>query len=142
MKTIIKTFLIATIILFTNNIKAQEIIDANGDIIATMNSSGILVDGVNQPLGEFSTNGDVKNGEGQIIGSIVGNDFKDAAGLILGSIDVNNNVHDMNNSVVGVIQAEVMVIDANNHVLGRSSAPIDSKKLAAYFFFFFGMGAM
>ncbi|MBL4667953.1 MAG: hypothetical protein JKY30_01660 [Flavobacteriales bacterium] len=117
----------------------QDLIDANGDKVAEINTSGVILDGAGQTLGEFLANGDVKDLAGNIIGKIEGTEFKDSEGIVLGSIDTNNNVFDLNNSKLGTIQAGLMVIDANNHLLGRASASVDSKYLAAYFFFFFSL---
>jgi 5-fold beta-flower protein len=141
MKTI-KQIIFGLAIFTTMNIYGQDLIDSNGDKVASINSSGIIVDGANQPYGEFLSNGNVNNAAGQLMGSIDGNEFKDPGGTVLGKIDTNNNVFDINNSKIGSIQAGILVIDANNHVVGRASAPIESKIMAAYFFFFFNNSNM
>jgi len=141
MKTIKKIALAAALFLSVNSF-AQDIIDANGDVIAKLDASGVLTDGINQPLGSFLTNGEVRNAEDQLIGSIDGLQFKDAAGIVLGTIDANNDVFDLNNGKIGTVQAGLMVIDANNHVVGRASEEIETKQLAAFFFFFFNNGIM
>ena len=138
----IKKMVFTLAILFTVNSYGQNITDANGDLMASINSSGMIKDGASQPLGEFSSNGEVKNAIGDVIGSIDGNQFKDPTGLVLGTIDANNNVFDMNNDKIGAIQNGLTVVDVNNDTIGTTSATIDSKKLAAYFFFFFNRGMM
>lgn len=120
----------------------QNIIDANGDIIGNIDNTGVLKNGINQLEGEFLSNGNITNAENHIIGKIDGNQFKNTSGEVVGTIDQNNNVFDLNNSKIGSIQAGLIVIDANNHVFGRTSEAVDSKILAAYFFFFFNKGVL
>lgn len=135
----IKNLCLITLLLSSFSCFSQGIIDANGDTIAIINSSGQILRPSNEIIGEFVANGEIKNSMGQVIGSIDNNQFKDAMGMILGKIDSNNNIFDMNDDMIGSIQFSVMVIDANNHVLGRTTSPINEKWSAAYFFFFFNL---
>jgi len=141
MKILKKVALVISIFTATNMF-GQDIIDANGDKVAELESSGILYDGDHVQVGKFLENGGIVNAEGLEIGSIEGYDFKDPMGTVLGRIDANNNVFDLNNSKIGSVQAGLMVIDANNHVLGRASSSIEATRLVAYFFFFFNNGLM
>lgn len=135
-----KNILLVLAVFVTINSYGQNLIDANGDVIATIDSVGSVFDGAGSAIGEFAVNGDVNDGQGTKIGSIINNEFRDGSGAVIGTMDTNSNVFDMNGSQIGSIQAGLLVIDANNHVMGRASAPIDTKYLASYFFYFFNIG--
>lgn len=137
MKSTKKLFLFIAVIMALSTTSAQSIIDANGDTIATINAMGVILDSENLPYGEINSTGDVKNAIGETIGHIDGNTFKDLVGTTKGRIDASGNIYDLNDAQIGLIQFDLMVIDANNHLIGRSSAPMDAKKLAAFFFFYF-----
>lgn len=136
----IRKTLFALMILMSMTTYSQSIIDSNGDTIASIYSSGIITNGIDQPIGGFLENGEVHNERGDLIGTINGNEFVGPTGVVVGTIDTNNQVFDMNNSLIGSIENGITILDANNDVKGRASAAIDEKKLAAYFFFFFKFG--
>lgn len=133
----LKNILFILPLLLSIEVYSQTLIDANGDTLAVIDSEGVIKDAIGQTVGAFLANGQTTNAGSEIIGEIEGSNFKDASGALIGTIDTNNKVYDVNNDQIGEVQFGVMVVDANNHVLGRSTAVCDSKKLAAYFFFFF-----
>ena len=123
-------------VMLSVNSFSQKIIDANGDQIANVESSGIIKDMQGNTIGEFMSNGDIKDGAGVVIGSISGTDIKDGSGATLAIVNAQGQISDMNNTSIGSVQFGVMLVDANNHVLLRTDAVMSSEWFAAYYLFF------
>ena len=134
----LKLAALAILIFAASSAFSQDIIDANGDVIATIDDAGKVYDLSNYQIGQFSSNGEIRDGHGDLIGSYENGEFKDITGNSMGTIDDQGKVYDINNAQIGSVQAGLMVVDANDHVIGRASASTNQMYLAGYFFFFFG----
>ena len=108
--------------------KAVAYIDTLSGMVRGMNKS---------KMGKFNQNGDVRSRNGHLLGKIIGDEFFDANGDFLGSINFSGDVLDMNEMKIGEINGENQIIDANNFQIGEVEVSIDNRWLAAYFFFFF-----
>lgn len=136
MKKTKQILLLTMLLTFSTYSFAQSILDSNNDTVAVVNN-GLVVNSIGDPVGEFLTNGQVKNNIGELIGSIEGIQFKNLEGVLIGYLDENNNVYDINGDQIGSVQSQTIVYDSNNMIIGTSTSAIEPTKLAAYFFFFF-----
>lgn len=136
MKKTKQILLLTMLLTFSTYSFTQSILDSNNDTVAVVNN-GLVVNSIGEPVGEFLTNGQVKNNIGELIGSIEGIQFKNLEGVLIGYLDENNNVYDINGDQIGSVQSQTIVYDSNNMIIGTSTSAIEPTKLAAYFFFFF-----
>ena len=136
MKKIRLVFLLMFCVLMGSSAFTQTIIDANGDNIASIDSSGVIKDMQGMVIGEFTSNGDVKDMTGVVIGEINGSNIKDGNGALLATVNTQGEIHDMNSTLTGSVQFGVMMVDVNNHVLLRTDAVMSDLWFAAYYLFF------
>ena len=135
----IKKIALITALFFAMNTYGQNTLTINGDTIASISSSGILTDVMNQQIGEITTNGEVKNSQGQIIGNTVGNVFKNASGKAIATKRTINGVTELvqlGNIVIATIQNGNRIIGSNGTVLITSSGSTNETQLLIYFLYF------
>jgi len=137
MKTI-KKLLFAIALLISINSFSQDIITADGDTVANINSSGIVTNSLNQALGQISATGEVKNAEGVIIGNIVGQKFNNAAGTLIAESKMVGSVTQIiavGGLVFATLESGNKIIE-NEEVVLRSSGSLSETHFIAYFFYF------
>ena len=137
MKKTKQILFLSILLIFSTYSYAQSILDSSNDTIAIIDNNLILnMEG--DAIGEFLTNGEVKDKLTQnTIGYIEENYFRNTENILIGYLDEQNNVKDINGNHIGKIHNQTIVYDLNDMVIGKSSSGIASTKLAAYFFFFF-----
>ncbi|MCB0401418.1 MAG: DUF3659 domain-containing protein [Flavobacteriales bacterium] len=111
--------------------------DTKGDQIASIDSLGIVRDMNNFQMGQFKSNGDIVDGNNDVIGTISSGVFKDMNGDALGSINSSGEVFDANNLKIGEVVNQNLIQDINSNSIGTTSAAVNEEWLAAFYFFFF-----
>lgn len=141
MKKTLKTTLTIVVIIFTGfSSFSQNIITSNGDTIANISNLGIITNNYNQVIGEITLSGEIKDAQGQQIGSIDGDDFKDNTNSLIASL---NNISDgeievlnSNNNILIKISFGLMVFNSDNSILFSASEAMSDRYLIAYYLFF------
>ena len=133
-----KGIILMAITIFMNVLAiAQDLKDGNGDLLATIDSLGVIKDMNGSLIGSITSEGEIKDFSGITIGEIDGNNFKDINNALIGSINASDEILDMNNDKIGRVQNGLKVYDVAGALLGEASSTVGAKKLAAYFIFYF-----
>lgn len=139
MKANFKILLLVTTFFTFSNLFSQQIIVMQKDTVASISVEGIVKDGMNQQIGEISSSGEVRNSQGEIIGSIDGNKFKNADGTILGEKkNVGNEVQIImpGELVFATVQSGNKIAEINGSIIMSSTGSVTELQLITYFFFF------
>ncbi|MFL3663656.1 MAG: 5-fold beta-flower protein [Flavobacteriales bacterium] len=141
MKLTLKTTLTTVVIIFSGfSSFGQNIITSNGDTIANISNLGIITNDSNQIIGEITSSGEIKNAQGQQIGSIDGNDFKDNTNSLIATQNTISNeeieVLNSSNNILIKVRFGHMVFNSDNSILFNASEPMSDKYLIAYYLFF------
>lgn len=140
MKRLIKNLCIALTFMISVSSYGQDIISANGDTLASVSPGRIITNKSHQSVGEISVNGEIKDAQGGLMGTITGNVLKDASGAVvakMNSLNANQTqLLDANDLVLGTVHFGLTITGKNGETLLNASEPIDKKLLAAYYFFF------
>lgn len=131
--------IIIAIIISINSVYcfSQSLMDANNNLIVTIDSLGKIYDAKGDMVGRFMANGDITNINNAKIGKIDGNYFRDVNNDIIGSVNSDNVVLDINNSILGTITSDLRVLDEANNQIGYSNYSLNKMKLATLYFFLF-----
>ena len=110
---------------------AQNIYNANGEQVTSVDSNGTLRDRSNRSVGD----GTIRDGQGRSVGKI-GSDgtIRDGQGRTMGKVERDGTVRDDRNSQIGKIESDGTVRDRQNRSIGR--APGVKKEWAAVVIFF------
>ncbi len=141
MKLTLKTTLTIVVIIFSGfSSFGQNIITSNGDTIANISNLGIITNDSNQIIGEITSSGEIKNAQGQQIGYIDGNDFKDNTNSLIATQNIISNeeieVLNSSNNILIKVRFGHMVFNSDNSILFNASEPMSDKYLIAYYLFF------
>lgn len=144
MKTIKMNFLYRSVLLmgvlfFSTSTFTQNIIGAKGNILAHINSSGVIKDTNDKTIGKFSENGEIQNAIGETIGSVTETTCFDLEGNILGKSAVDNNsisILDEQDREMAKIVLGTDVVLEDESLLFKSATAINKMHLIAYLFFF------
>ncbi|MDF1675271.1 MAG: hypothetical protein P1U44_06095 [Vicingaceae bacterium] len=141
MKLTLKTTLTIVVIIFSGfSSFGQNIVTSNGDTIANISNLGIITNDSNQIIGEITSSGEIKNAQGQQIGSIDGNDFKDNTNSLIATQNTISNeeieVLNSSNNILIKVRFGHMVFNSDNSILFNASEPMSDKYLIAYYLFF------
>ena len=133
--------LLALSLFFCSICFSQTLKDSNGDVLAIIDSTGKIVDfnNYNYCIGQFSSNGAILDCDSILMGSIEENNFKNSNAVIIGSINQQDEIVDINNDKIGqlIVETRLLVKDVNNHIIGQTESTANKKWVAAYYFFFF-----
>lgn len=137
--TTMKTLSIIFLLCLTTTVFSQKIVVGEKDTIASISTSGIVTDAMNNQIGEITSSGEIKNVNGQVIGNIVGDEFKDVSGMVRGEKVVTGNETQIKmgaDVIIATIQSGNKIIDGNNTVLLSGTGTVSENQLIAYFLFF------
>jgi 5-fold beta-flower protein len=115
----------------------SQIICGNKSIGFIDIKTGVIRNPKDMKVGEFMSSGEVRNGNGELLGTIVGKNFKDINNATLGYINDADEIFDLNGDKLGKIESDYLIKDVNNDLIGKVSEITNKKWLAAYYFFFF-----
>lgn len=139
-KTIMKPLLIIMLLSLTTIVFSQQIVVGEKDTIANISSSGIVTDATNNQIGEITSLGVIKNAQGETLGNIVGNEFKDVSGVVRGEKVVVGNETQIKvggEVVTATVQSGNKIIDSiTSKVIMNSIGAVSETQLIAYFLFF------
>lgn len=136
-----KQILFLSLLLISSiNIFSQQIVVGEKDTVANISSSGTVTDVMNNQIGEITSSGVIKNAQGETLGNIVGNEFKDVSGFVRGEKVVTGSETQIKvggEVVIAVVQSGNKIIDSHtNQVLINSVGTVSETQLIAYFLFF------
>ena len=97
---------------------AQNIYNANGEQVTSVDSNGTLRDRSNRSVGKIDSDGTIRDGQGRT----------------MGKVERDGTVRDDRNSQIGKIESDGTVRDRQNRSIGR--APGVKKEWAAVVIFF------
>ena len=97
---------------------AQNIYNANGEQVTSVDSNGTLRDRSNRSVGKIGSDGTIRDGQGRT----------------MGKVERDGTVRDDRNSQIGKIESDGTVRDRQNRSIGR--APGVKKEWAAVVIFF------
>jgi hypothetical protein len=130
-KNRIKRLLIGLTFLLLVNASAQEMRTANGDALAKINEDRIVRGVMNEQLGEISGNV-VENEKDQTIQGVVGDQFMDALGSVLGEVKIVKGAH-LDLMAVDFVFCKIALgnksVQSSGEVLIRSSSAVSQKKI-------------
>lgn|GEM_PF-323554 len=114
---------------------AQNIYNANGAQVSSVDSNGTLRDRSNRSVGKIESDGTIRDGQGRSVGKI-GSDgtIRDGQGRTMGKVERDGTVRDDRNSQIGKIESDGTVRDRQNRSIGRASGV--KKEWAAVVIFF------
>ncbi len=139
MKKTKQILLLSLFLICSINAFSQQIVVGEKDTIASINTSGIVTDAMNNQIGEITSSGVIKNAQGETLGNIVGNEFKDVSGIVRGEKVVIGNETQIKmgaDVIIATIQSGNKIIDGNNTVLLSAVGTVSESQLIAYFLFF------
>lgn len=139
-KTIMKPLLIIMLLSLTTTVFSQQIVVGEKDTIANISSSGIVTDATNNQIGEITSLGVIKNAQGETLGNIVGNEFKDVSGFVRGEKVITGSETQIKiggEVIIAIVQSGNKILDYHtNQVLINSVGTVSETHLIAYFLFF------
>jgi len=117
----------------------QNIVAGSGDTIASINSSGIIKDVMNQQIGEITASGQVQNSQGQLVGSIVGDKFNDASGVLIAERKVLGGVIQLvfsGDFVFATVESGNQIVEHTGDMAMKSEGTVSETQLIAYFLYY------
>ncbi|PKP47551.1 MAG: hypothetical protein CVT95_05540 [Bacteroidetes bacterium HGW-Bacteroidetes-12] len=140
MKKTKQILLLSLFLICSINTFSQKIVVGEKDTIASINTSGIVTDAMNNQIGEITSSGVIKNAQGETLGNIVGNEFIDVSGIVRGEKVVVGNETQIKmggDVIIATVQSSNKIIDYHtNQVLINSVGVVSETQLIAYFLFF------
>lgn len=139
MKTI-KEVLLIVLVTCSSYVFAQDVVNSAGDTLVHISSTGVFSDLSDNTIGEVLSNGEVKNANGQLIGTIVNNEIKNSSGTLIATLNtISNNqiqIKNLSNEVVAILNSGISITDSSGMPLINASDPISDVYLLAFFHFF------
>ena len=122
----------------TSSAVAQNLRDANYNIVGKIAANGTVRNSNYDPIGYFNNDGTIANAKGKTVGRI---DAKmqifDKDGVRIGYINADGSVNDGESKLLGDIEVKSgKVTSPNGEVLGYANG-ISIQRVAAYYFFDF-----
>lgn len=141
MKTKIKGVILIVLVTCSSYVFSQDVVNSAGDTLVHISSTGVFSDLSDNTIGEVLSNGEVKNANGQLIGTIANNEIKNSAGTVIASLNSPSNnqiqIKNSSNVVVAVLHSTIAITDTNGAPLINASDPINDLYLLAFYHFFF-----
>lgn len=141
MKTKIKGVILIVLVTCSTYVFAQDVVNSAGDTLVHISSTGVFSDLSDNTTGEVLSNGEVKNTNGQLIGTIANNEIKNSAGTVIATLNpVSNNqiqIKNSSNEVVAILNSGISITDNSGIPLINSSDSINDLYLLAFYHFFF-----
>jgi hypothetical protein len=141
MKTFTKNIIMVAIMLLamgTGSAVAQNLRDANYNIVGKIAANGTVRNSNYDPIGYFNTDGTIANGKGKTVGRIDAKmQIYNKAGERIGFINPDGSVYDGESKLLGDIEVKSgKVTTPTGEVLGFANG-ISIQRVAAYYFFDF-----
>ena len=141
MKTFTKNIIMVAIMLLaigTSSAVAQNLRDANYNIVGKIAANGTVRNSNYDPIGYFNTDGTIANGKGKTVGRIDAKmQIYNKAGERIGFINTDGSVYDGESKLLGDIEVKSgKVTTPTGEVLGFANG-ISIQRVAAYYFFDF-----
>lgn len=141
MKTLTRNIIMAAIMLLvmgTGSAVAQQLRDANYNIVGKIAANGTVRNSNYDPIGYFNTDGTIANAKSKTVGRI---DAKmqifNKEGVRIGYINADGSVYDGESKPLGEIEVKSgKVTTPTGEVLGFANG-ISIQRVAAYYFFDF-----
>lgn len=141
MKTLTRNIIMVAIMLLamgTSNAVAQNLRDANYNIVGKIAANGTVRNSNYDPIGYFNNDGTIANGKGKTVGRIDAKmQIYNKAGERIGYINADGSVNDGESKLLGYIEVKSgKVTTPTGEVLGFANG-ISIQRVAAYYFFDF-----
>ena len=122
----------------TSSAVAQNLRDANYNIVGKIAANGTVRNSNYDPIGYFNTDGTIANGKGKTVGRIDAKmQIYNKAGERIGFINTDGSVYDGESKLLGDIEVKSgKVTTPTGEVLGFANG-ISIQRVAAYYFFDF-----
>lgn len=122
----------------TSNAVAQNLRDANYNIVGKIAANGTVRNSNYDPIGYFNNDGTIANGKGKTVGRIDAKmQIYNKAGERIGYINADGSVNDGESKLLGYIEVKSgKVTTPTGEVLGFANG-ISIQRVAAYYFFDF-----
>lgn len=141
MKTLTRNIIMVAIMLLamgTSSAVAQNLRDANYNIVGKIAANGTVRNSNYDPIGYFNNDGTIANGKGKTVGRIDAKmQIYNKAGERIGYINADGSVNDGESKLLGYIEVKSgKVTTPTGEVLGFANG-ISIQRVAAYYFFDF-----
>lgn len=122
----------------TSSAVAQNLRDANYNIVGKIAANGTVRNSNYDPIGYFNNDGTIANGKGKTVGRIDAKmQIYNKAGERIGYINADGSVNDGESKLLGYIEVKSgKVTTPTGEVLGFANG-ISIQRVAAYYFFDF-----
>ncbi|MBO4722663.1 MAG: hypothetical protein J5629_07000 [Muribaculaceae bacterium] len=141
MKTFTRNIIMVAVMLLamgTGSAMAQDLRDANYNIVGKIAANGTVRNINYDPIGYFNNDGTITNGKGKTVGRIDNKmQIFNKAGERIGYINADGSVNDGESKTLGFIEVKSgKVTTPEGEVLGYANG-ISIQRVAAYYFFDF-----